>query len=204
MKDTKRKILDTARSLFNDFGFGNVTIRMIALKLKMSSGNLNYHFKTREEILEALYFVMVADFDDRIARLGGQEITLQSMKEDISQSLQRMIDFRFIWTDLYNLLRLNSSIKPHFESVHFKRVEGYEFLIDYLNEKGMIREFEFASERQFLIERMIGFSNTWLYNSFIYDVVIDEAYVHHQTNALFSMIYPYLTDSGKAEFKRTL
>jgi len=204
MKDTKRKILDTARSLFNDFGFGNVTIRMIALKLKMSSGNLNYHFKTREEILEALYFEMVADFDDRIARLGGQEITLQSMKEDISQSLQRMIDFRFIWTDLYNLLRLNSSIKTHFESVHFKRVEGYEFLIDYLNEKGMIREFEFASERQFLIERMIGFSNTWLYNSFIYDVVIDEAYVHHQTNALFSMIYPYLTDSGKAEFKRTL
>jgi len=99
MKDTKRKILDTARSLFNDFGFGNVTIRMIALKLKMSSGNLNYHFKTREEILEALYFEMVADFDDRIARLGGQEITLQSMKEDISQSLQRMIDFRFIWTD---------------------------------------------------------------------------------------------------------
>lgn len=201
MGNTKTKILKTARLLFNDFGFGNVTIRMIALELQMSSGNLNYHFKTREDILEALYFEMVEEFDNRIGQLGDQEITLQTMAQDIHQSLKRMIDYRFFWTDLYNLLRLNKAIKEHFEGVYSKRFEGYEFLLKCLADKGLLRDFEFTAERKFFIERMIGFSNTWLYNSFIYDIEIDDAYLHHQTNNLVAMMYPYLTDLGKNHFK---
>ncbi len=175
---------------------------MIAKKLDMSSGNLNYHFKTREDILEALYFEMVKEFDNRIEQLGVQEITFQTIKQDIHQSLKRMVDYRFFWTDLYNLLRLNKSIKAHFEAVYLKRFEGYEFLMKYLTAKGLLRNFEFSSERQFLIERMIGFSNTWLYNSFIYEIDINEDYLDHQTDNLLLMIYPYLTDLGKAEFKK--
>lgn len=200
--DTKTKILTAARLLFNDFGFSNVTIRMIAKELEMSSGNLNYHFKTREDILEALYFEMVKEFDSRVEQLGVQEITFQTIKQDIHQSLKRMVDYRFFWTDLYNLLRLNKSIKAHFEAVYFKRFEGYEFLMKYLTGKGLLRNFEFSSERQFLIERMIGFSNTWLYNSCIYEIDINEDYLDHQTDNLLVMIYPYLTDLGKTEFKK--
>jgi len=202
MKNTKAKIIGTAKLLFNDLGYSNVTIRMIALELQISSGNLNYHFKTREDILEVIYFEMVEEFDHRIKRLGDQEMTLQTIKHDIDQSLKRMIDYRFIWTDLYNLLRLNKTIKKHFEDVYAKRFEGYEFLIQYLNDKEVLRDFEFTSERQFLIERMIGFSDTWLYNSFIYDIVIDDIYVNRQANNLLAMFYPYFTDSGRAEFKK--
>lgn len=202
MKNTKTKILAKARSLFNDLGFSNVTIRMIALELQISSGNLNYHFNTREEILEALYFEMVQEFDNRIEQLGDREITFQNMKQDIYQSLKRMIQYRFIWTDLYNLLRLNKAIKKHFEGVYSKRFEGYEFLFNNLIDKGLLRDFESTSERQFLIERMIGFSNTWIYNSFIYDIAIDDNYLNHQTHNLLAMIYPYLTDVGKVHFKK--
>jgi AcrR family transcriptional regulator len=202
MKNTKRKILATAKSLFNDLGYSNVTIRMIALELQMSSGNLNYHFKTREDILEALYFEMVEEFDNRLKQLGEQEITFESIKKDMYHSLKRMIEYRFIWTDLYNLLRLNKVIKKHFDAVYTQRFEGYEFLIKYLNNKGLLKAFEYANERQLLIERMIGFSDTWLYNSFIYEIEIDDDYINHQTNNLLAMIYPYLTDMGKDEFQK--
>jgi AcrR family transcriptional regulator len=200
--DTKAKILTAARLLFNDLGFSNVTIRMIASELQMSSGNLNYHFKTREDILEALYFEMVKEFDARVDQLGVQEISFQSIKRDMHQSMKRMVDYRFFWTDLYNLLRLNKSIKAHFEAVYLKRFEGYEFLIRYLTDKGLVRKFEFSSEKRFLIERMIGFSNTWLYNSFIYEIDVNEEYLQYQTDNLLAMLYPYLTDLGKKEFKK--
>lgn len=200
--DTKTKILTAARLLFNDFGFSNVTIRMIAIELKMSSGNLNYHYKTREDILEALYFEMVKEFDSRIDQLGAQEISFQTIKQDIHQSLKRMVDYRFFWTDLYNLLRLNKSIKTHFEAVYAKRYEGYEFLFRYLKDCGLLKDFENELERQFLIERMINFSNTWLYNSLIYDIHVDDGYLNHQTDNLLSMMYPYLTDLGKTHFKK--
>ena len=52
MKNRKKEIVEVARTLFNAKGYSNVTIRMIAMELGMSSGNLNYHFKKKEAILE--------------------------------------------------------------------------------------------------------------------------------------------------------
>lgn len=63
MKNTKQQILEAARKRFNKSGYMQATICMIASKLGISSGNLNYHFCKREDILEALYFAMVKQFD---------------------------------------------------------------------------------------------------------------------------------------------
>ncbi|WP_034243427.1 TetR/AcrR family transcriptional regulator [Aquimarina atlantica] len=204
MKNTKSNILSTSKHLFNQQGYSNVTIRMIALELKISSGNLNYHFKKREDILEALYFEMVEAFDARVKQLGDKQITLETVKEDILLSLNRMVEYRFFWTDLYNLLRLNKKIKSHFQNVYHNRLKGYEYLFDVLIEKNLMRDFEFSKESQFLIERMISYSNTWLYNSFIYNKSINEDYIELQSTNLLVMLYPYLTNRGKHQYQKLL
>ena len=89
--------------------------RIILILSLNASGNLNYHFKTREDILEALYFEMVETFDARIEQLREHEITLKTIAQDMYKSLDRMIAYRFFRTDLYNLLRSNEKIKAHFE-----------------------------------------------------------------------------------------
>ena len=53
MKNTRKNILNASKVLFNELGYSQVTIRMIALQLNMSSGNLNYHFKKRENIVKS-------------------------------------------------------------------------------------------------------------------------------------------------------
>ncbi|MEZ5024061.1 MAG: TetR/AcrR family transcriptional regulator [Chitinophagales bacterium] len=80
---------------FNEKGYSQVTIRMIALKVNMSSGNLNYHYKKREDIFEALYFDMVAAFDERINRLADTEISIEQIKIDVERSMRRMLDYTF-------------------------------------------------------------------------------------------------------------
>ena len=178
MRNTKKNILDSSRALFNELGYSQVTIRMIALKLKMSSGNLNYHYKKREDILEALYFEMVAVFDDRIEQLDGEAISLSKMKEDIVISMKRMVDYRFFWTDLYNLLQLNDTIRTHFNHAYKERLEGSHFVFTVFKAHNILKEPEFDKEHQFLIERMIGFSNTWLYASNLYkENTIDQAFI---------------------------
>ena len=138
MSKTKEKILLASKSLFNKEGYGSVTIRMIALELSMSSGNLNYHFRKKEEILESLYFDMVTEFDRRIAELGTVELSLESIKADIESSMERMLDYGFFWTDLYNLLRSNQKLATHFQSVYEKRVAGYRFMFKSLHEQERI------------------------------------------------------------------
>ena len=160
MNKTKSRILDASRQLFNKKGFSDVTIRMIAAELNISSGNLNYHYKKRKDILEALYFEVVAVFDQRIENLGKRQINLMTVKEDVISSLKRMIDYRFSWTDLYNLLRLNEKIKEHFLKVYGERKNGTRYLFEVLKSMNLMNEFKFNKERDFLIERMITYSNT--------------------------------------------
>ena len=201
MKNTKKNILDTSRVLFNEFGYSQVTIRMIAQKLNMSSGNLNYHYRKREDILKALYFEMVAIFDKRVQQLENSKITLKKIKKDATSSMIRMVDYRFFWTDLYYLLSVDESIRTHFEQVRQDRENGYYFVFEILENNQLLQSENYPNERQFLIKRMIDFSNTWLYASHLYrENVTDSAYIETQANILLSILFPYLTDLGKQEF----
>ena len=132
MNKTKKNILDTARRLFNDLGYSNVTIRMVANELNMSSGNLNYHCRKREDILEALYFEMVEVFDARVKALDDKIISLKYIQTTVESSMIRMIDYRFFWTDLYFLLKSNQKIRTHFEEAKMERTAGYTFLFNFL------------------------------------------------------------------------
>jgi AcrR family transcriptional regulator len=205
MKNTKEKILDTSRFLFNKFGYSQVTIRMIAMELEMSSGNLNYHFKKREAILEALYFEMVAVFDERIEQLENQKISLEMIQSDIKTSMERMVLYQFFWTDLYNLLMQNTAIKNHFQNAYKQRKEGYQLLFKMMIKANLLKKATFEKEYDFLAERMIGFSNTWLYTSSLYQKQeIDANFIDYQVTILLSMLFPYLTDLGKADFEKLL
>ena len=202
MRNAKQKILDTSRHLFNDLGFSQVTIRMIANKLEISSGNLNYHFRKREDILEALYFEMVKVFDQRIERLGDEQISLQLMQADIQASMQRMIDYCFFWTDLYYLLKSNGKIKKHFIAVKTERVDGYKMVFEVLMNQKILKKTSFANEHRFLIQRMIDYSNTWLYASQLYDTKKNSIeMIRTASFQLLSMLYPYLTTLGQQHFQ---
>ena len=54
--DTRAKILNTARHLFNERGINGVSISDIAHEVGISKGNVTYHFAKKEKIVEALLF----------------------------------------------------------------------------------------------------------------------------------------------------
>jgi AcrR family transcriptional regulator len=201
MNKTKQRILKESRALFNELGYTQVTIRMIALRLKMSSGNLNYHYKKREDILEALYFEMVTHFDNRINELPKTEVSISQIKNDIQESMQRMIAYQFFWTDLYTLLNSNAKIKTHFQKVYSERINGCYLLFEKLENQNLIKKPKFLSEYKFLAERMISFGNTWLYSTKLYIDTINQKDIQHQVSILLTMLYPYLTHEGKKAYE---
>ena len=77
MSKTKERIKSIAKKLFNEQGIADITMRKIALAAGMSVGNLNYHFKKREEVLEALYFEMVEVFDKPLGKLEKLEFSFR-------------------------------------------------------------------------------------------------------------------------------
>ena len=52
--DTRQKILNTAKQLFNERGINEVSIADIASSVGISKGNLTYHFARKEAIVQPL------------------------------------------------------------------------------------------------------------------------------------------------------
>lgn len=204
MSNKKKLILEAARTLFNEKGYSQVTIRMIASKLNMSSGNLNYHYKKREDIFHALYFEMASEFDERVNMFGNTEISIEQVKNDIERSMKRMFDYSFFWTDLYNLLSINGKVQEHFQEVYKKRINGCFFLFKKMKEKDLMKESSFEFEYNFLAERMIHYGNTWLYSSNLYSNKLHSANIDYHVYIYLSMLFPFLTFKGKSEFQSLL
>ena len=110
-KDTRQRILDSARELFRVHGYNGVSLQDIADTVGISKGNLTYHFSKKEEIMEELLS------ENQPSDQPGQLGTLQDMDAlhmAISywgpfSSLQKSIGIdmeyrRHAWSIIYHLL----------------------------------------------------------------------------------------------------
>ena len=198
--NTKKNIIDKAREQFNQYGFGQVTLRMIANELSMSCGNLNYHFKKREDILEVLYLEMVEVFDKRIDTLADRELSISHLYNEVKVSMERMHAYRFFWTDIYNLLRINPRMKEHFQTVYEQRIKGCLFLFQAFEVKGLLRAESYKKEHQQLAEQLVHFGNTWWYGTALYAPNLAEN-ITKGANQYVAILYPYLTKKGQEELR---
>ena len=60
-RETRTKILDAARKLFGDRGFGQATIEDIASAAGVSNGALYHHFASKEELFRAILTDHISD-----------------------------------------------------------------------------------------------------------------------------------------------
>ncbi len=101
----KKLILDTARRLFNERGLGNVTVRQIAEKVGISSGNLTYHFEKRGEIVEGV-FEDLQKLEEKFLQLYSQTALNEvQLKRLMKAHAKAMFDYRFFWIDFVQVGR---------------------------------------------------------------------------------------------------
>jgi len=64
---TRKQIIDTADALFYAQGYAQTSFADIAAAVKISRGNFYYHFKTKDEILDAVIDKRLADREAMLA-----------------------------------------------------------------------------------------------------------------------------------------
>lgn len=76
MVDTKERILDAAERLFGEFGYDATSLRVITAEAGVNIAAVNYHFKSKEELLRAVLTRRIRPINEqRLAMLNAYEAT---------------------------------------------------------------------------------------------------------------------------------
>jgi len=136
---TRERILDISLVMFNERGEPNVTTNHIADELEISPGNLYYHFRNKEDIVEHLFAryeekidrVMVAP-DERLPNL--EDIWLQ-----LHVAFETMWEFRFVYRDLVDITSRNRKLRMHFARILKRATENATAVLKGLAEAEILR-----------------------------------------------------------------
>lgn len=200
MNETKRKILDTSRALFNEYGIADVSQRRIADQLGISPGNLTYHFKRSDDIVEALYFELVAGLNLAMETLKARDYNLENLLRSINLLVERFHDYRFILLDFVQIMRRHDPICRHYAQLSVMRKQQFSEAVQHLRQAGIMREEELPHEFDFLYERFHILADFWLSTAEIREGGIRPGQLHFYKQVIIQTLYPYLTEQGKKEF----
>ncbi|MDB5773818.1 MAG: TetR/AcrR family transcriptional regulator [Burkholderia sp.] len=114
---TRERILELSLRLFNEFGEPNITTTVIAEEMNISPGNLYYHFRNKDDIVNSLF----VQFEAEIGRMLAVPADRRPNIEDVWLYLHLMFElvwrYRFFYRDLSDLLSRNRKLELHFKQI---------------------------------------------------------------------------------------
>ena len=125
MKKTKARIIEQAILLFNDRGIPNVKLQHIADACNISVGNLAYHFKFKEDLLQTVANVI----DAEIAPIVDKEKHfpfLIDFDNQLSHYYSKINKYAFYFLDVIELER-------SYPMIHQQRVKYIGKMIDQIH-----------------------------------------------------------------------
>ena len=199
MSDTKERIISTAVELFNTKGFVNVTMRNLADELGMSLGNLTYHFKKKEELMEAIH--------EQIEKERNVLLESVQMIPSIENIHRQMVPlyhlyerFRFLQQDI---LEINRAY-PHLAEVQREQIKSQiryiKAIIDYSVGSGNMKPESRMGQYQQLAETVWMIITFWLPQR---ELRNQKGNLYNQArSAIWNLVIPLLTEKGLANFNK--
>jgi AcrR family transcriptional regulator len=113
---TAERILDVTLELFNRFGEPNVSTTAISAELKISPGNLYYHYPAKDELINGLF----ARYDKALAEILQAADNVRNVEDAwlfFHMLFETIWAYRFLYRDLNDLLSKNRRLETQFQHI---------------------------------------------------------------------------------------
>ncbi|MDL2217630.1 TetR/AcrR family transcriptional regulator [Christensenellaceae bacterium OttesenSCG-928-M15] len=187
-KDIKDAILYTARDLFNERGYQEVSMRNIADALNISVGNLTYHYKKKEDLIAAVYLERHKSY-----KKPGvpQNIT------ELNQFFMRVLDdqqknhyYFGNYDELLELCPKAAELQLVVMQDLFSAIKG-AFTI--LQNEGIMRREAFTNQYDVIIQALL----TICLYELPAPMYFGENAMQQKLMSLWSIVFAFLTEEGK-------
>jgi len=191
---TKNNILQKAVELFNENGTASVSMNALAESLGISAGNLQYHYRSKEDVIREILEEMYKQFDVIYQPIEGT-FTLETLRQIMRLNFNLVWKYRFFYRELAALLRNDKVLANRFRAIQTHRIEEQEALIKRLADSGGVRGDLSPEELRNVI--LIGWvlGNTWLSYTESMGQKINDAALEQAVEIMVQHYKPYLLET---------
>lgn len=202
MSDTRQRILDTARRLFNKDGLRHVGVRDVARAAGISAGNLSYHFATKDDLVAALVLELSALNQQQVFASLPPDFSLVTLYRSAVAVMRNILGYRFVLLSYVDAVRSSPALFALERDLATRRWRRHQQMLSRLVANGFVeRAVEARSER--LWEQGAMISSGWLTAAALRGWS-DERAVLHFAKLGCALLEPHCTQKGTRQMRRIL
>jgi AcrR family transcriptional regulator len=196
-RDTRERILDISLGMFNAQGEPNVTTNHIADELGISPGNLYYHFRNKDDIVEHLFARYEARIDGVLRLPDDRAPTLEDIWLQLHRVFESLWSYRFLYRDLVDILARNRKLKLRFARIMQRASTSATELLHGLVRAGIMRAS--ADEIRALAENILLIATFWMNFNAVRGgkAEADEADLNCGIHQVMMLVAPFLRDAER-------
>ena len=202
MRNTKEKVKQTALKLFNEKGAHAVTTNHISEEMKISPGNLYYHYKNKEEIIRSIYRDINDDFQETHQLLDENSFSESFVSMFLSHA-SIYYRYRFFYLEMSMLLTRDKILYQ----MHSRNVESLmpkmNFMAENIIKSGKSVKIDPKELKHLLLTGFV-LTEFWIPHLFSTGREITEKTVKEYIWNYFIMIKPYIAPQASDLIEKRL
>ena len=202
---TREKILELSLRLFNEFGEPNITTTIIADEMKISPGNLYYHFRNKDDIVNSIFVTFEEEMSRMLTVPPGGRPTMQNVWKYLHLMFELIWRYRFFYRDLSDLLSRNRTLELQFKVIFGHKIKVVKQLCQGLQQENTLAVN--AIEIDTLSTNMVVTASYWLSYQYVLNprkyteqAVVEKALASGCYQVL-SLMHPYLRGETLQHFE---
>lgn len=197
---TKQRILEAAITLFNEQGIANVRLTQISDEAKMSVGNLAYHYKNKEAIVEAVYEQLFEEFAEVLAAYVNDNALLDFDKQ-ISDYFEFFKHNRYYLLNTFEVARTYPSIHSRWQRNVNKMILQLRKRLDFFEAEGYMQNERDAGDHDYLAQNVWTTVTFWIPQQLIRGKALrNDMY----RRAVWALVIPFLTKRGYDQYRNSI
>lgn len=198
MSQTKKKIISAAIDLFNEQGFVNVRLQHIADLMKISVGNLAYHFKNKESIVATAYDKVGQELSDILSSYRASP-DLRDLDHQLNSYYDFISKYPFFFIDILEIKRNYPHLHEERGNFIYKMKIQFEKRIEYNQSRGILVKELGATESSQIADNICTTINFWYTSQAIKN---EPEMLCDFKSAVWVQLHPYLTKKGLEEYNK--
>jgi AcrR family transcriptional regulator len=194
-RQTRQRILDCSLAMFNTQGEPNVTTNHIADELEISPGNLYYHFRNKDDIIEQLFARFDARMDDALAAPDGRLPGLEDIWLQLHLVFECIWDYRFLYRDLVEILSRNRRLRIRFARILKRADDSAHQVMRGLSQAGVMRAS--AAELDAAATNILVLATFWLNYASVRGDKDEQTAIRTGIVQVMMLLAPFLRDAER-------